>query len=235
MHFAKLIVFLSIQMVFWQTSTSTSTSTASPSIGGGSSISLVQTEQISFYLQLISLVNKSCDEEDEKNPDVKIVCEHMTNATKTLRSFLAPLSEILPSRNQVKLLRLKASAKALDPKGETPSPKIYEKVLRALKKMRKLVPDAYAGDELVISLFAKEETGPEMLKWGSHLDLSVVMMTNILTQARFVRKEANEQIKMLKMLMLLGLVPQILVLLLMLYNYIITYACKNTLEPRKNT
>ena len=45
-----------------------------------SAISLVHTIQISYYLDLISLVNDSCDLEGERTPDIKSACAHMTNA-----------------------------------------------------------------------------------------------------------------------------------------------------------
>ena len=72
-----------------------------------SAISLIQTTQISFYMELISLVNCSCDLEDEETPDIKLACAHMTNATRALRTFLAPLSDILPNGDQVNMLHLK--------------------------------------------------------------------------------------------------------------------------------
>ena len=79
-----------------------------------SAISLIHTIQISYYLDLISLVNDSCDLEGEKTPDIKLACAHMTNATQALRTFLAPLSDILPTGDQVKMLQLKGGVRSLN-------------------------------------------------------------------------------------------------------------------------
>ena len=59
----------------------------------------------------------------------------------------------------------------------------------------------------------------DLLRHGSPLDLSAVMILNVLTQSRFLRKETIEHMRWLKMLMLVSLVPQALVLILMIYNY----------------
>ena len=218
MFFMKWIILLSLQAIFFKTTTSEASEDSSDE--SPSAISLIQTTQISFYLELISLVNDSCDLDDEKTPDIKLACSHLTNATQALRTFLAPLSDILPTGDQVKMLQLKSGVKSLNHQKDPPAPKIYGKIVKALQKMRKLVPGDFDGDELIMSLFAKEETGPELLRHGSPLDLSAVMVLNVLTQARFLRRETSDQMKMLKIIMLFGLVPQVLVLLLMVYNYV---------------
>ena len=97
--------------------------------------------------------------------------------------------------------------------------KIYGKIAKALEKMRKLIPGDYQGDELLISLFAKEEAGLDLLDHGSPLDLSAIMILNVLTQSRFLRQETNEHVRWLKTLLLVSLVPQALVLILMVYHY----------------
>ena len=70
-------------------------------------ISWIQTDTVSFYLELISLVYGSCDLNSEKTADIKLACSHLTNATHALRTFLAPLSDILPTTDQVNLLQKK--------------------------------------------------------------------------------------------------------------------------------
>ena len=217
MFLARWVILLFLQVIFLQTTTSTVSEGASDE--NPSAISLIQINQISFYLELISLINDSCNLDDEKTPDIKLACGHMTNATQALRTFLAPLSDILPTGDQVKMLQLKSGVKSLNHQKAPPAPKIYGKIVKALQKMRKLVPGDYQGDELIISLFAKEESGLDLLRHGSPLDLSAVMVLNVLTQARFLRKETSEHMRWLKMLMLVSLVPQALVLILMIYNY----------------
>ena len=222
MFLARWVVLLFLQVIFLQTTTSTvseGTSDENPS-----AISLIQTNQVSFYLELISLVYDSCDLNGEKTPDIRLACGHLTNATKALRTFLAPLSDILPTGDQVnllkrKMLQLKSGIKSLNHQKGPLAPKIYGKIAKALEKMRKLIPGDYQGDELIISLFAKEESGLDLLRHGSPLDLSAVMILNVLTQSRFLRKETSEHMRWLKMLMLVSLVPQALVLILMIYNY----------------
>ena len=217
MFLTRWVILLFLQVIFLQTTTSTvseGTSDENPS-----AISLIQTNQISFYLELISLVYDSCDLDGEKTPDIRLACGHLTNATQALRTFLAPLSDILPTGDQVKMLQLKSGVKSLNQQKAPPAPKIYGKIVKALQKMRKLVPGDYQGDELIISLFAKEESGLDLLRHGSPLDLSAVMVLNVLTQARFLRKETSDHMRWLKMLMLFSLVPQALVLILMIYNY----------------
>ena len=217
MFLTRWVILLFLQVIFLQTTTSTvseGTSDENPS-----AISLIQTNQISFYLELISLVYDSCDLDGEKTPDIRLACGHLTNATQALRTFLAPLSDILPTGDQVKMLQLKSGVKSLNQQKAPPAPKIYGKIVKALQKMRKLVPGDYQGDELIISLFAKEESGLDLLRHGSPLDLSAVMVLNVLTQARFLRKETSDHMRWLKMLMLFSLVPQALVLILMVYNY----------------
>ena len=105
MFFARWVILLSLQAIFLNTTLSTvSEGSSDESL---SAISLIQTTQISFYMELISLVNCSCDLEDEETPDIKLACAHMTNATRALRTFLAPLSDILPTGDQVNMLHLK--------------------------------------------------------------------------------------------------------------------------------
>ena len=217
MFLARWVILLFLQVIFLQTTTSTIGEGASDE--NPSAISLIQTNQISFYLELISLVYDSCDLDGEKTPDIRLACGHLTNATQALRTFLAPLSDILPTGDQVKMLQLKSGVKSLNHQKAPPAPKIYGKIVKALQKMRKLVPGDYQGDELIISLFAKEESGLDLLRHGSPLDLSAVMVLNVLTQARFLRKETSDHMRWLKMLMLFSLVPQALVLILMIYNY----------------
>ena len=217
MFLARWVILLFLQVIFLQTTTSTIGEGASDE--NPSAISLIQTNQISFYLELISLVYDSCDLDGEKTPDIRLACGHLTNATQALRTFLAPLSDILPTGDQVKMLQLKSGVKSLNHQKAPPAPKIYGKIVKALEKMRKLIPGDYQGDELIISLFAKEESGSDLLRHGSPLDLSAVMVLNVLTQARFLRKETSDHMRWLKMLMLLSLVPQALVLILMIYNY----------------
>ena len=105
MFFARWVILLSLQAVFLNTTLSTVSEGSSDE--SPSAISLIQTTQISFYMELISLVNCSCDLEDEETPDIKLACAHMTNATRALRTFLAPLSDILPTGDQVNMLHLK--------------------------------------------------------------------------------------------------------------------------------
>ena len=221
MFLAKWVVVLFLQIIFLQTTTSTGSEGTSDN---PSAISLIQTNQVSFYLELISLVYDSCDLNGEKTPDIRLACGHLTNATQALRTFLAPLSDILPTGDQVnllerKMLQLKSGIKNLNHKKGPLAPKIYGKIAKALEKMRKLIPGDYQGDELLISLFAKEESGLDLLSHGSPLDLSAIMILNVLSQSRFLRKETSEHMRWLKMLMLVSLVPQALVLILMIYHY----------------
>ena len=111
MFLTRWVILLFLQVIFLQTTTSTvseGTSDENPS-----AISLIQTNQISFYLELISLVYDSCDLDGEKTPDIRLACGHLTNATQALRTFLAPLSDILPTGDQVKMLQLKSGVKSL--------------------------------------------------------------------------------------------------------------------------
>ena len=216
MFSAKWVVLLFLQV--------TSTVSEGESDEIPSAVSLIQTNQVSFYLELISLVYDSCDLNGEKTPDIRLACNHLTNATQALRTFLAPLSDILPTGDQVnllerKMLQLKSRIKNLDHKKGPLAPKIYGKIAKALEKMRKLIPGDFQGDELLISLFAKEEAGLDLLDHGSPLDLSAIMILNVLTQSRFLRKETSEHMRWLKTLMLVSLVPQALVLILMIYHY----------------
>ena len=216
MFSAKWVVLLFLQV--------TSTVSEGESDEIPSAVSLIQTNQVSFYLKLISLVYDSCDLNGEKTPDIRLACNHLTNATQALRTFLAPLSDILPTGDQVtllerKMLGLKSGIKNLDHKKGPLAPKIYGKIAKALEKMRKLIPGDYQGDELLISLFAKEESGLDLLSHGSPLDLSAIMILNVLTQSRFLRQETNEHVRWLKTLLLVSLVPQALVLILMVYHY----------------
>ena len=213
---AKWVVLLFLQV--------TSTVSEGESDKIPSAVSLIQTNQVSFYLELISLVYDSCDLNGEKTPDIRLACSHLTNATQALRTFLAPLSDILPTGDQVtllerKMLGLKSGIKNLDHKKGPLAPKIYGKIAKALEKMRKLIPGDFQGDELLISLFAKEEAGLDLLDHGSPLDLSAIMILNVLTQSRFLRQETNEHVRWLKTLLLISLVPQALVLILMVYHY----------------
>ena len=57
-----------------------------------------------------------------------------------------PLSDILPTGDQVKMLQLKSGVKSLNHQKDPPAPKIYGKIVRALQIMRKLVPGDYDGD-----------------------------------------------------------------------------------------
>ena len=216
MFSAKWVVLLFLQV--------TSTVSEGESDEIPSAVSLIQTNQVSFYLELISLVYDSCDLNGEKTPDIRLACGHLTNATQALRTFLAPLSDILPTGDQVnllerKMLQLKSGIKNLNHQKGPLAPKIYGKIAKALEKMRELIPGDYQGDELLISLFAKEEAGLDLLDHGSPLDLSAIMILNVLTQSRFLRQETNEHVRWLKTLLLVSLVPQALVLILMVYHY----------------
>ena len=113
-----------------------------------SAISWIQTDQVSFYLELISLVYGSCDLNGEKTVDIRLACDHLTNATHTLRTFLAPLSDILPTGDQVNLLErkmLQSGIKNLNHKKVSIAPKIYGKIAKALEKMRRLIPGDHQG------------------------------------------------------------------------------------------
>ena len=185
-------------------------------------ISWIQTDTVSFYLELISLVYGSCDLNSKKTADIKLACSHLTNATRALRTFLTPLSDILPTENQVDLLQrkiLQSGIKDLDGKKGPRAPKVYQKISKAFEKMGRLIPGGYSGDELLLSLFAKEEAGLDLLDYGTPLDLSAIMTLNVLIQSRFIRKETGDQMKWLKTLMMISLVPQALVLILMIYHY----------------
>ena len=114
-------------------------STVSDSEGeeASSAISWIQTDQVSFYLELISLVYGSCDLNSEKTADIKLACGHLTNATHALRTFLAPLSDILPTTDQVNLLQrkiLQSGIKDLDDKRGPIAPKVYGKITKAIEK-----------------------------------------------------------------------------------------------------
>ena len=185
-------------------------------------ISWIQTDTVSFYLELISLVYGSCDLNSEKTADIKLACSHLTNATHSLRTFLAPLSDILPTTDQVNLLQkkmLQSGIKDLSQKKAPIAPKVYMKITRAIEKMHRLIPEVQQGDEILLSLFAKEDAGLDLLQHGTPLDLSAIMTLNVLVQSRFLRKETGDWMKWLKTLMLIGLVPQALVLILMIYHY----------------
>ena len=200
----------------------TSTVSDSESEEAPSEISWIQTDQVSFYLELISLVYGSCDLNSEKTANIKLACGHLTNATHALRTFLAPLSDILPTTEQVNLLQrkmLQSGIKNLSHKKGPIAPKVYGKITKAIEKMRRLIPGDHQGDELLLSLFAKEEAGLDLLDHGTPLDLSAIMTLNVLIQSRFLRKETGDQMKWLKTLMLISLVPQALVLILMIYHY----------------
>ena len=199
-------------------------STVSDSEGeeASSAISWIQTDQVSFYLELISLVYGSCDSNSEKTTDIKLACSHLTNATHALRTFLAPLSDILPTTDQVNLLQrkmLQSGIKNLSHKKGPIAPKVYGKITKAIEKIHRLIPEDQQGDELLLSLFAKEEAGLDLLDHGTPLDLSAIMTLNVLIQSRFLRKETGDQMKWLKTLMMISLVPQALVLILMIYHY----------------
>ena len=199
-------------------------STVSDSEGeeASSAISWIQTDQVSFYLELMSLVYGSCDSNSEKTTDIKLACSHLTNATHALRTFLAPLSDILPTTDQVNLLQrkmLQSGIKNLSHKKGPIAPKVYGKITKAIEKMHRLIPEDQQGDELLLSLFAKEDAGLDLLDHGTPLDLSAIMTLNVLIQSRFLRKETGDQMRWLKTLMLISLVPQALVLILMIYHY----------------
>ena len=135
---------------------------------------------------------------------------------------MIPLADILPTENQVDLLPkkiLQIGVKGLDDKKGPRAPKVYQKISKAFEKMGRIIPGSYPGDELLLSLFAKEEAGLDLLDYGTHLDLSAVMTLNVLIQSRFIREETSDQMRWLKTLMMIGLVPQALVLILMIYHY----------------
>ena len=85
-----------------------------------------------------------------------------------------------------------------------------------------------------MSLFAKEEAGLDLLDHGSPLDLSAVMTLNVLIQSRFIRKETSDQMRWLKTLMMISLVPQALVLILMIYHYAKTQRLARASKKRLN-
>ena len=85
-----------------------------------------------------------------------------------------------------------------------------------------------------MSLFAKEEAGLDLLDHGSPLDLTAVMSLNILIQCRFIRKESSDQMRWLKTLMMVSLVPQALVLILMIYHYARTQRLARASKKRLN-
>ena len=139
-----------------------------------------------------------------------------------MRTFLTPLADVLPTENQVDLLQskiLQIGVKGLDDKKGPRAPKVYQKISKAFEKMGRIIPGSYSGDELLLSLFAKEEAGLDLLDYGTPLDLSAVMTLNVLIQSRFIRKETSDQMRWLKTLMMISLVPQALVLILMIYHY----------------
>ena len=214
MRSAKWILLFFLQI----SSTVSESETEEPS----PAISWIQTSTVSFYLELISLVYGSCDLNGEKTADIKLACSHLTNATRALRTFLTPLADVLPTENQVDLLQrkiLQSGIKDLDGKKGPRAPKVYGKISKAFEKMGRLIPGGYSGDELLLSLFAKEEAGLDLLDHGTPLDLSAIMTLNVLIQSRFIRKETGDQMKWLKTLMMISLVPQALVLILMIYHY----------------
>ena len=214
MHFTKWILLFFLQLS--STNSESDTETPSPAI------SWIHTSTVSFYLELISLVYGSCDLNNEKTADIELACSHLTNATRALRTFLIPLADILPTENQVDLLPkriLQIGVKGLDDKKGPRAPKVYQKISKAFEKMGRIIPGSYSGDELLLSLFAKEEAGLDLLDYGTHLDLSAVMTLNVLIQSRFIREETSDQMRWLKTLMMIGLVPQALVLILMIYHY----------------
>ena len=229
MHFSKWLLVFSIQLSL----TNCESETEAPS----AAVSWIHTSSVSFYLELISLVFGSCDLSEEKTPDLKLACEHLTNATSVLRTFLTPLADVLPTKSQVELLQRKLTqfgTRGSDDKKGPSAPKIYQKISKAFGKMNRIVPGSYSGDELLLSLFAKEEAGLDLLDHGSPLDLTAVMSLNILIQCRFIRKESSDQMRWLKTLMMVSLVPQALVLILMIYHYARTQRLARASKKRLN-
>ena len=229
MHFAKWLLLISLQLSLTNCDSETEAPLAA--------VSWIHTSSVSFYLELISLVFGSCDLSGEKTPDLELACEHLTNATSVLRTFLTPLAEVLPTASQVELLQRKLTqfgTRGSDNKKGPSAPKIYQKISKAFGKMNRIVPGSYSGDELLLSLFAKEEAGLDLLDHGSPLDLTAVMSLNILIQSRFTRKESSDQMRWLKTLMMVSLVPQALVLILMIYHYARTQRLARASKKRLN-
>ena len=229
MHFTKWLLLFSLQL----SSTNCESETETPS----AAVSWIHTSTVSFYLELISLVFGSCDLSGEKTPELELACEHLTNATGALRTFLTPLADVLPTKSQVELLQRKITqfgTRGSDGKKGPTAPKVYQKISKAFEKLSRIIPGSYSGDELLLSLFAKEEAGLDLLDHGSPLDLSAVMTLNVLIQSRFIRKETNDQMRWLKTLMMISLVPQALVLMLMIYHYAKTQRLARASKKRLN-
>ena len=138
MHFSKWLLLISLQLSLTNCDSETEAPLAA--------VSWIHTSSVSFYLELISLVFGSCDLSGEKTPDLELACEHLTNATSVLRTFLTPLADVLPTKSQVELLQRKLTqfgTRGSDDKKGPTAPKVYQKISKAFEKMNRIVPGSY--------------------------------------------------------------------------------------------
>ena len=129
MHFSKWLLLISLQLSL----TNCDSETEAPA----AAVSWIHTNSVSFYLELISLVFGSCDLSGEKTPDLELACEHLTNATSVLRTFLTPLADVLPTKSQVELLQRKITqfgTRGSDDKKGPTAPKCIKKSAKLSKK-----------------------------------------------------------------------------------------------------
>ena len=197
----------------------TSTTTATPVTGELTPISLLP-----LYLSLVSVLNLKCKNVNSSEVDIKAACDAMTLSVRKYRSFLAPLGKILPTAADM----IKIDGLEFDPPSfSVISPETYKKIVKRFHKIERLYPTSLRGDQIHGGFFNPEQKQirEEKGKGAEGIILTeddfVDIVFTILEQTRLARIEAGSQHDQIKGYLIASLLPQALILLLVVAQYLL--------------